>query len=85
MIKSDKIGGGGLKTLYLNAQSILSKLLDLEATAFDYKPDLILITESWCNENIDDNILNIKGFELIKDLRSDRIEQTLPMALVEVC
>ena len=76
MIKSDKIGGGGLKTLYLNAQSILSKLLDLEATAFDYKPDLILITESWCNENIDDNILNIKGFELIKDLRSDRTDTT---------
>ena len=76
LIKSDKIGSGGLKTLYLNAQSILSKLPDLEATAFDSKPDLILITESWCNANIEDNILNITGFELIKDLRSDRTDTT---------
>ena len=42
----------------------------------DIKPDIILITESWCNNNISDNILNIDGYELISDLRRDRNDTT---------
>ena len=71
-----EIGGGGLKALYLNAQSLLSKLPDLEATACDIKPDLILVTESWCNEKISDNIIKIKGYEIVTDLRKDRADTT---------
>ena len=67
---------GGLKILYLNAQSILSKIIDLEATSYDIKPDLILITESWCNDTISDNVLNITGYNLVSELRKDRIDTT---------
>ena len=64
----------GLRILYLNARSILSKIKDLEATASDVKPDLILITESWCNSDISDNVLKLSGYELASDLRKDRTD-----------
>jgi hypothetical protein len=38
--------------LYINAQSVLSKLDKLACIANDLKPDLILLTESWCREEI---------------------------------
>ena len=68
--------GGGLKILYLNAQSILSKVNDLNATACDLKPDLILITESWCNDSIENNVLYLNDYEIISDLRKDRFDTT---------
>lgn len=58
--------------MYLNAQSILSKVNDLEATAYDINPDLILVTESWCHKNISESVLRICNYELISDLRCDR-------------
>ncbi len=67
---------GGLTVLYTNAQSILSKLPDLEATAHNFKPDIILITESWCNKTISDNVLKVIGYDLISDLRKDRTDTT---------
>jgi len=66
----------GLKILYLNAQSILSKIPDLEATASDCLPDLILITESWCNNSICDNVLSLCNYELVSELRKDRNDTT---------
>ena len=41
-----------IKILYLNAQSIVKKVDELECTASLTKPDLILVTESWCNNSI---------------------------------
>jgi hypothetical protein len=77
----DRGGGGGdntkgLNFIYLNAQSILSKVTDLEATASIVKPDLILVTESWCNSNISDNVLKISNYELVSELRKDRHDTT---------
>jgi hypothetical protein len=34
--------------------------------------DLILVTESWCNDQITDAFLSIPGYELVNDLRRDR-------------
>ena len=36
------------------------------------KPDLILVTESWCNNSITDAFLAIDGYDLQPDLRLDR-------------
>jgi hypothetical protein len=66
--------GGGVRSptylsfLYLNAQSIASKLDELTCTANDLQPDLIFITESWCNENVTNAFLAIPGYELATDL-----------------
>jgi hypothetical protein len=58
--------------LYLNAQSIVKKVDELGCVADLSKPDLILVTESWCNEDISNAFLSLDGYELIPDLRMDR-------------
>jgi hypothetical protein len=38
-----------VKVLYTNEQSIIGKIDKLASTASDMTPDLILLTETWCN------------------------------------
>jgi len=40
--------------------------------AADSKPDIILVTETWCNSNVSNAYLNIPGYQIQPDLRSDR-------------
>ena len=40
--------------------------------ATDIEPDLILLTESWCNEEISNAFLTIPGYEIQQDLRLGR-------------
>jgi Reverse transcriptase (RNA-dependent DNA polymerase)/Endonuclease-reverse transcriptase len=61
-----------LLILYLNAQSIVRKIDELAYVTNDLKPDLILITESWCNEQVTNAMLTIPGCDLKPDLRCDR-------------
>ena len=69
-------GGGGapceaLVVLYLNARSVVGKINELACTVSDMEPDLILITETWCNSDITNAHLCIAGYELQPDLRVD--------------
>ena len=74
-------GGGGrrrgasseaLKILYLNAQSLGGKIDELACTTKVSEPDIILVTESWCNSEITDAFLTIPGYDLQQELRRDR-------------
>ena len=58
--------------LYLNAQSIVGKIDELASTASDEKPDLILITETWCNSDITDAFLSLPGYSI--GVRQDRMD-----------
>jgi hypothetical protein len=58
--------------LYANAQSIVSKINDLTATAAVVEPDLILLTETWCHKDINNAFLSLPGYELMDELRRDR-------------
>jgi len=58
--------------LYLNAQSVVRKVDELSGVASINKPDKILVTESWCHDEISDAYLGILGYELQPDLRTDR-------------
>jgi len=60
--------------LYLNAQSIVKKVDELECIAREENPDFILVTESWCNANISDAFLSFNGYTLHTDLRLDRTD-----------
>ena len=40
--------------------------------ANDFRPDVILVTESWCNNDITDAFLSLPGYDLKQDLRKDR-------------
>ena len=61
-----------LTVLYTNARSIASKLSELEAVISEHEPDIFLVTESWCNSEISNSLLNIKGYYIDPDLRADR-------------
>lgn len=63
-----------MKILYANAQSIQGKMNELGVVASDLKPDIILITESWCHSEITNSFLDLPGFELNGDLRTDRCD-----------
>jgi hypothetical protein len=67
-----KPAGETLDILYLNAQSIVKKIDELACTAEIEKPDLILITETWCNGDITDTFFSIDGYDLQTNLRVDR-------------
>jgi hypothetical protein len=63
-----------LKVLYTNAQSVVSKIYELTSNVSDMDPDLILLMESWCNNQITDAFLSLPGYELINELRKDRYD-----------
>ena len=69
-----RLNRGGISVLYTNAQSVRSKILELDATANDKNPDIILITESWTNNNVTDNVLYLTNYDLISELRNDRTD-----------
>ncbi len=58
--------------MYCNARSIVSKVKDLEVISSEKKPDIILITESWCYSETSNNVLNIPGYFIDEKLRVDR-------------
>ena len=69
--RGDRRGGGGggatapepeiLRILYTNIQSIQSKINELEAHVADLDPDIILLTETWCNQSVPDSALSINN------------------------
>ena len=76
-------GGGGaalntkqeiLKILYTNIQSVFSKINELAVQAVDQCPDIILLTETWCNASTSNATLAIPGYQLETELRTDRID-----------
>ena len=42
----------------------------------DLQPDIVLITESWCNKNISNSVIKLDGYELCSELRRDRTDTT---------
>ena len=81
--RGDRRGGGGgatasepeiLRILYTNIQSIQSKINELEAHVADLDPDIILLTEMWCNQSVPDSALSINNYVLETDMRKDCAE-----------
>ena len=60
--------------LYANAQSINSKIDELKVISNDLDPDIILLTETWCNSTIENAALTIENYKLETDLRKDRCD-----------
>ena len=61
-----------LTIVYFNARSIFNKIDDLQLSVFVNKPDIIIITETWCNDDISNSMLQIQGYSLESELRRDR-------------
>ena len=58
----------------MNARSIISKLSDLDELIKNRNPDLVLICETWLNENDENVSLNLDGYNLEPELRKDRTD-----------
>ena len=58
----------------MNAQSIVGKINELECVANEFSPSIIIITESWCNDNISNALLKLSGYYLVPELRLDRCD-----------
>jgi hypothetical protein len=71
-VRDDLNKPASLKFLLLNAQSIANKIDELRCSVEDLKPNVILITESWCNDHLTDAYLTIQDYELVPELRMDR-------------
>jgi len=63
-----------LVILYTNAQSLAGKVNELSCIASDIKPDIIALTETWCNNDITNAVISIDGYEIVPDLRMDRMD-----------
>ena len=62
--------------MYTNIQSVCSKINELAVHTVDQQPDIILLTETWCNASVPDAALAIPGYHLETDLRMDRTDTT---------
>ena len=62
----------GIKVLFTNAQSMVNKINEIRAVTTMLGPDIIAITETWMNENIDNSYLHINGYEIVS--RNDRVD-----------
>ena len=51
---------------YTNLQSIMNKRAELQATIDELKPEIIGITESWCNKTIVDAEIAIEGYSMFR-------------------
>ena len=72
--------GGGLyssqnklKCALMNARSIVNKVPELEAYVYETSPDIILITEAWTRDGVSNAEISLKGYNVIRKDRKDRI------------
>ena len=63
-----------VKVLYGNAWSILNKVDELRLLSCDISPDIICITETWCNLDHTDAFLTLPGYSIVG--RRDREDTT---------
>jgi len=50
----------------------VNKIDELKIVVSESDPDIVIITESWCNNNISNSLLKIEGLILCNELRLDR-------------
>ena len=73
---SGQQAAAAVKILYSNVQSVFNKLNEPAAYAAEENPDFILLTETWCNDTINNAALSLPGYQLETNLRRDRENTT---------
>lgn len=57
------IQSGGI--IYLNIQSLVPHIVNLQVLVKDFNPDMICLSEARVTDNIFDSEINIAGYDLI--------------------
>ena len=60
--------------MYSNVQSLCSKISELQLVVNQINPDIVLLTETWLNQTINNAAISIDGYDIVPDLRCDRGE-----------
>ena len=60
--------------MYTNIRGLQGNLNDLSCTLSDTTMDIVILTETWCNEAISSAILQIPGYYIDDNLRKDRTD-----------
>jgi exonuclease III len=63
-----------LRCIYINARSIVNKIKELVLMIEDENADVVAITETWLNDKIADEEMNISGYTLFRRDRKDKIK-----------
>ena len=61
-----------LKVIFTNAHNLLSEIDNLYVLVTNEKPHIVLINETWLNNDIDNSLINIPGYFIDNELRVDR-------------
>ena len=64
------VGGEGVNVIFANVHSIVKKIDEVRAVVAIEKPDIIVFTETWANDEISDDYFCIDGYNLVA--REDR-------------
>ena len=64
-----------LKCVCMNARSVVNKIKELKLLVEEENVDVVAITETWLNETITDEEMNISGFVLFRRDRNDPIKR----------
>ena len=59
-----------MRVLYSNMQSMVNKVHELRAVVEMESPDVVVLTETWTNENVSDAYIQLKGYDMV--VRKDR-------------
>ena len=66
-------GNKGLKIVHLNIRSIVKHRNEVEVTFSDY--DIICLTESWLNCNVENSVRDVPGFNIYRQDRQSEVNQ----------
>ena len=61
-----------LAIFYTNARSLVNKMELLRSYVFEYKPDIMLITETWGNVDLPDAYFMIDGYVMHRNDRKQK-------------
>ena len=61
-----------LPSLFIsNARSLVNKIDELSTTVSNYFADIVVITETWLSNNVDNSVIGLNGFSTFRHDRSD--------------
>ena len=61
-----------VKCFQVNARSLINKMDEMKCYVYELKPDIVMITESWATEEIEDVVLKLDSYTIIRNDRTGK-------------
>jgi hypothetical protein len=73
VLKSSLNNEEGLNFLHINPCSLRKKLVEVSSLVSNLKLHILAVSETWFNSSINDNLISISGFSVVRHDRNNRI------------